>query len=107
MTFKLKIRRTMLKINKNNAIVGLIGFLPALLTTRLTSLGDILIFYVIMFAYTAFFVFCKEEVFPYENEGEYVPVSRSRIHFAWGADWLVFLLPRPQPYKLYFQASCF
>ena len=66
----------MLKINKNNAIVGLLGFLPALLTTRLTSLGDILIFYVIMLAYTAFFVFCKEEVFPYENEGEYVPVSR-------------------------------
>ncbi len=82
----------MLKINKNNAIVGLLGFLPALLTTRLTSLGDILIFYVIMLAYTAFFVFCKEEVFPYENEGEYVPVSRSRIHFAWGADWLVFLV---------------
>ena len=59
----------MLKINKNNAIVGLLGFLPALLTTRLTSLGDILIFYVIMLAYTAFFVFCKEEVFPYENDG--------------------------------------
>ncbi len=80
----------MFAINKNNAIVGAVGLLPLVLTTNPKVLGSIVLYYSIVLIYMAIFVFVKEKEQPKTDSGEYIPVSRTRIHLAWAVDWLVF-----------------